>query len=263
MFFNLCLLLSGVLIASGAVLNQKTSTLDGRIVGGFEIDIKDVPWQVSLQTNGSHFCGGSIISSKWILTAAHCPFLNVDSDPERITVKSGTNFHQHGTESKVKRIIEDPKYFRPTRTYDFALLELENELKLDETRKAIKLADSNDHHVDGSMCLVTGWGKTKNASESTHMLRGVEIPIVPQNECNKAYEEISDITSSMICAGYMEGGKDTCQGDSGGPLVQFKNGEPILIGVVSWGNGCALPNFPGIYARVQTNRAWIHTFTGI
>lgn len=134
--------------------------------------------------------------------------LKADSDPEKLIVKSGTNFHQKGFESKVKRIIEDPKYFRQTRTFDFALLELENELELDETRKVIKLAESNDHHIDGSMCLVTGWGMTRNQSESTDMLRGVEVPIFPQDKCNKLYEEKGGITSSMICAGLIEGGKD-------------------------------------------------------
>lgn len=220
-------------IGAGSVLKQKTTYLDERIVGGFEIDIKDVPWQVSLQKNGSHFCGGSIISPKWILTAAHCMYVfhfspnqnlllelmlyyyyyhhsrNVNSDPEHLIIKSGTNFHQNGTESKVKRIIEDPKYCRRTRTYDFALLELESELELDETRQVIKLAEWNDHHVDGSMCLVTGWGLTRNASEPENILRGVKVPIYPQAECNKAYEKIGAITSSMICAGYKEGGKDS------------------------------------------------------
>lgn len=229
MLFNICLLLASFLIASVDVKVLKPK-MDGRIVGGFEIDIKDVPWQVSLHTNGSHFCGGSIISPKWILTAAHCTLYvssnisiitwanitlllsfhsrKIDSDPKRLVIKSGTNFHENGTESKVKRIIADAKYSNQTRTYDFALLELENELELDETRKVIKLAESNDHHIDGSMCLVTGWGSTRNENESTDKLRGVEVPIFPQEECNKLYEEKGGITSSMICAGYKIGQKD-------------------------------------------------------
>lgn len=184
--------------------------LDGRIVGGFEIDITSVPWQVSLQsTNKRHFCGGSIISSKWILTAAHCTTSElVESDPKRVTIKSGANVHREGAETKVKKIVDHPKYNKKTLDYDFALLELENELEFNSNRTAIKLADRTDQYIDGSMCLVTGWGNTKNSSESSQILRGVEIPILRQRECAKAYRKQGGVTARMICAAFKEGKKD-------------------------------------------------------
>lgn len=231
--------------------------LDGRIVGGVEIDIKDAPWQVTMQTMGRHLCGGSIIGSKWILTAAHCTTSpQVKSNPEKILIKSGTSSHREGVISKVKQIFDHPKYNDESVDYDFALLELETGLEFGDTRKAIKLAESNDHY---GLCLVTGWGDTLNGKASTHKLHGTEIPIYPQEKCKKAYRKQGFITERMICAGFQNGGKDSCQGDSGGPL----SCEGKLVGVVSWGYGCAKPKFPGVYARVQSVREWISEVTGI
>lgn len=183
--------------------------LDGRIVGGAEIDIRDAPWQVTIQRMGRHFCGGSIIGAKWILTAAHCTTSRqVQSNPEKILIKSGTSLHRNGPISKVIRIVVHPKWDVATVDYDFALLELETELKLDETRNVIKLAEIANHYSEGSMCLVTGWGDTHKSNESTQKLRGTEVPIYPQDNCNKAYRKQGGITDRMICAGFQKGGKD-------------------------------------------------------
>lgn len=183
--------------------------LDGRIVGGIEMDIRDAPWQVTMQTMGRHLCGGSIIGAKWILTAAHCTTSpNVQSNPEKILIKTGTSLHREGAISKVKRIVDHPKYDDSTVDYDFALLELETELELGETRKVIKLADSTNHYSEGSICLVTGWGDTHKSNESTKKLRGTEVPIYPQDKCKKAYRKQGHITERMICAGFQKGGKD-------------------------------------------------------
>nr|AAT66248.1 trypsin precursor [Mayetiola destructor]AAW21245.1 digestive serine protease I [Mayetiola destructor] len=268
MFIKICFLLASILIASGDVsLLTPKPRLDGRIVGGVEIDIRDAPWQVTMQTMGEHLCGGSIISKKWILTAAHCTTTSlVKSDPERVLIKSGTSLHRDGTKSKVKRIINHPKWDATTVDYDFSLLELETELELDETRKVIKLANNRYRYRDGTMCLVTGWGDTHKSNESTDKLRGIEVPIYPQEKCKKAYLKQGGITDRMICAGFQKGGKDACQGDSGGPLALWlggKTNDAELIGVVSWGFGCARPKYPGVYGSVSSVREWISEVTGI
>lgn len=85
------------------------------------------------------------------------------------------------------------------------------------------------------------------------------VPIVNQKKCARAYQNVGTITDRMICAGYDKGGRDACQGDSGGPLVA----NDVLIGVVSWGQGCAMANFPGVYSRVATVRNWINEYTGV
>lgn len=131
----------------------------------------------------------------------------VNNNPELITVKSGT--HASVFVAKVKQIIIHPEYSRQTRSNDFSLLELEDELTFDESKKAIELAGSNDRYADRSICLTTGWGETNNNDELSFTLRGVELPIYPQADCNKAYREIGGITERMICAGFRRGGKDS------------------------------------------------------
>lgn len=104
-------------------------------------------------------------------------------------------------------------------------------------------------------------GATQNASESNEKLRAVTVPIVSQSYCRKQYGRV--LTPRMICAGYRQGGKDSCQGDSGGPLTCVINNVRQLIGVVSFGAGCATPNYPGVYARVTAFRSWISQHSGL
>jgi trypsin len=87
----------------------------------------------------------------------------------------------------------------------------------------------------------------------------VTVPIVSHEECNKAYEEYGGITDNMICAAEVGGGKDACQGDSGGPLAV----GGFLVGIVSWGVGCALPNYPGVYSNVATLMRFVRQKTGV
>lgn len=106
---------------------------------------------------------------------------------------------------------------------------------------------------------MTGWGNTQSSTESTFWLRSANVPAVNQTKCSDAYREFGGVTDRMICAGYEKGGKDACQGDSGGPLVY----ENKLVGVVSWGYGCARPNYPGVYSRVASVRDWIKAQSGV
>ncbi|XP_054709106.1 trypsin-1-like [Uloborus diversus] len=106
------------------------------------------------------------------------------------------------------------------------------------------------------MATVTGWGTTSQGGSLSETLRAVDVPIMTDDECRKAYEDM--IEDSMICAGYEEGGKDSCQGDSGGPFVQrSESGVSTLIGIVSWGKGCAQPNNPGVYTETAHFMDWI------
>lgn len=130
------------------------------------------------------------------------------NDPTRIKIRTGANISWDGARSKVKRIFNHLKYNHITLDYNFALLELEDGFEFDEFRKSIELAASNDSYVDGSMCLVTGCGNTLNSEETPDILRGAEIPIFPQDKCKQNYKRKSEVTASMICAGFDEKGKD-------------------------------------------------------
>ncbi|XP_040171370.1 trypsin-4 [Anopheles arabiensis] len=228
-----------------------------RIVGGFEIDVAETPYQVSLQRSKRHICGGSVLSGKWILTAAHC---TDGSQPESLTVRLGSSRHASGgSVIHVARIVQHPDYDQETIDYDYSLLELESVLTFSNKVQPIALPEQDEAVEDGIMTIVSGWGSTKSAIESNAILRAANVPTVSQDECNQAYHKSEGITERMLCAGYQQGGKDACQGDSGGPLVA----EDKLIGVVSWGAGCAQPGYPGVYARVAVVRDWIRETCGV
>lgn len=182
-------------------------TPTGKIVGGFTLNIAQVPWQVSLQTrNGTHqFCGGSIIGDRWILTAAHC---RRGYTSGALYVRAGATHKYHeGILIEVKRFIEHTKFKPQFLDFDFALVELAAPLKFSGTIKSIPLPDFGDAAIEnGTRCLVSGWGETRNVNESDLVLRGAEVPIVGQKQCNRVYE--GKITARMICAGYKSGGKD-------------------------------------------------------
>lgn len=194
----------------------KKPLLDGRIVGGYIIDIEDAPHQISLQSRGSHICGGSIIAPKWVLTAAHCTNGGVASSYK---VRVGSSERTRGGEViQVVKIIQHKQFDYSNIDFDYSLLELSQEIRFDDTKQPIKLPSGDEHDVDGKMVKVSGWGNTQNSSESGSWLRETQVPLVNSDVCSEKYVMFGGITPRMICAGYLKGGKDACQGDSGGPL---------------------------------------------
>ncbi|KAL3986563.1 caspase recruitment domain-containing protein 8 [Sarotherodon galilaeus] len=213
--------------------------LNTRIVGGQVAPVGSWPWQVSLQRSGSHFCGGSLINSQWVLTAAHC-FQTTD--------QSGLS------------IITHPNYNSKTNDNDICLLQLSSPVTFTSYISPVCLAASDSTFYSGVNSWVTGWGNTGEGVSLPfpQNLMEVEVPVVGNRQCNCNYG-VGRITDNMICAGLSAGGKDSCQGDSGGPMVSKQNGRWIQAGIVSFGEGCARPNFPGVYARVSQYQTWINS----
>uniref|UniRef100_A0A6M2DY62 trypsin n=1 Tax=Xenopsylla cheopis TaxID=163159 RepID=A0A6M2DY62_XENCH len=225
---------------------------DGRIVGGQDTTIEEHPYQVSLLSGSFHNCGGSIIAKNWILTAAHC----IKSTDYNVRMGS-TIKGQGGVVIKSKKQYRHPDYNSGTIDYDFGLIELEESITAGNGAGIVKLADAGVELKPGTQLTVTGWGST-GSGPVTNILQEVFVPHVAQDVCEKSYP--GELTDRMFCAGYLgEGGKDSCQGDSGGPVVV--NG--IQHGIVSWGQGCALPNYPGVYAKVPAGRQWIKEISGV
>lgn len=234
--------------------SANSSKLHTDIVGGTEASVGEFPFIVSLQVNGfGHFCGGSLIKKNWVLTAAHC----VGDPIDKVVIgmhnlKDTTNVET----LTVKRVIPHPQYNEGTTDYDFALLELAS----NSVYEPITLNTAEiDVPVSGDafVATVAGWGVTKENSYSLpDLLQKVDVPLVSQASCNASY--VGHITDRMLCAGYDVGGKDSCQGDSGGPLIANSvDNHKYLIGVVSWGEGCAVAGHPGIYSKVSAAASWI------
>lgn len=189
--------------------SRKSYQPNGRIVGGFELNITDAPWQVSLQSEGIlHWCGGSIIGPQWILTAAHCLKSYVE-DPWPLRVRIGATYKDgEGDVIRIERIFMHPRYSQNPTDYDFGLIRLKSPIAFNDKATPIKMVDFGDAELpSGTNCLVSGWGSTMNPNESSNRLRGAEVPLVDQKLCNRAYN--GQISARMICAGdYENGGKD-------------------------------------------------------
>ncbi len=241
-----------------------TGTSEQEIVGGAVAPITAAPWQVSLQSAaGQHFCGGSIISPTWVVTAAHCV---ADGAPGRIVAGvAKISASATGQVRLIKRVVSYPGYTDPTVGKDAALIELTTPFELNATTvKAIKPLTSKDAvalSAPGVNATVTGWGATsEGATTLPDDLRTVTVPLLSLASANTSYNRT--LTADQLPAGLAAGGKDSCQGDSGGPLVVANGGEMMLAGIVSWGDGCARANLPGLYARVTSFSGWMDGYVG-
>uniref|UniRef100_A0A8C3X8F8 Transmembrane serine protease 9 n=1 Tax=Catagonus wagneri TaxID=51154 RepID=A0A8C3X8F8_9CETA len=231
----------------------------GRIVGGVEAAPGEFPWQVSLRENNEHFCGAAVISSRWLVSAAHC--FNEFQDPTEWVVYAGTTYlsglEASTVRARVARIITHPLYNSDTADFDVAVLELGGPLPFSRHVQPVCLPAATHVFPPRKKCLISGWGYLKeDFLVKPEMLQKATVELLDQALCANLYGH--SLTDRMVCAGYLDGKVDSCQGDSGGPLVcEEPSGRFFLAGIVSWGIGCAEARRPGVYARVTRLRDWI------
>ncbi|SNX64496.1 trypsin [Streptomyces sp. TLI_55] len=234
---------------------------DSIVVGGFPVDISDGPWTVALSsrdrfggTRAGQFCGGVAIGRTAVLTAAHCVGEDVlGAPPNRVrdfkVITGRTDLlSEEGREIPVRDTWVNPGYDPATNAGDFAVLSLAEPLSDDSL--ITMAADGDPAYAPGTEATVYGWGDVTGSGDYAHSLRAARIHVLSDSLCERAYPGTGDsayAADSMLCAGEEQGGRDACQGDSGGPLVA----QGRLIGLVSWGSGCALPGSPGVYTRVS------------
>jgi len=228
-----------------------------RIVGGQPASKNEYPWQVALVRTGrsSPFCGGTLISSNTVLTAAHCK----TSTSSFSVVVGEHDVTRSDGEQKISpsQWINHPNYNSNGNDNDFAIVRLSRDVTFSNTVMPACLPDSTKNY-DNVVATVTGWGTLSSGGSQPSVLYEVDVNTKSNAQCTSSSTAYSapDITSNMICAS--NPGKDSCQGDSGGPLVTKENNRYYsLIGVVSWGYGCAQSNAPGVYSRVTQQMGWI------
>jgi secreted trypsin-like serine protease len=234
------------------------------VVGGHIAKPGKWPFMVSLvdkntPTNrDAHFCGGSLISKRDVLTAAHCAF---PDDAGNLQVLVGTqDFAVGGRRVNVTRITQHPSYGTAGADSDVSVLRLaEDVTDIAPVAFMTTIAEEDQYASVDAMSYGMGWGEMEVKPHAPRRLHDVKVPIVDREVCNGPDSYNGDVDGTMICAGYKEGGKDTCQGDSGSPLVVRDAGKKwnLQVGVVSWGIGCAEPNYYGVYSRLATLGEWV------
>lgn len=272
-----------------SALAPAANAREDRIIGGTEVaSINDVPWQVGLinrdQSRGSvfygQFCGGTIINPQWVLTAAHClknykgSFLGVFAGNADLGVAPGTDVHTAATWKVHPNYTPNRNADLDIEYNDLALVKLASPLDLSApAMEAATLPTHIAHDVApevGDSIHVSGWGATITDELDIDypgypdVLREVDLEVLSNGEV-PCGEYSSSVWNSLyeICVGVDGGGKDTCWGDSGGPYIDDIDGdgdgstEPTLIGITSWGNGCAEAAYPGFATRVSSYVDWI------
>ncbi|XP_005392884.1 PREDICTED: transmembrane protease serine 11F [Chinchilla lanigera] len=239
------------------------SSSTARIVQGRETAMDgEWPWQASLQLIGSgHQCGASLISHTWLLTAAHC--FRKTKDPSKWIATFGTTITPPAVKRNVGKIIVHENYHRETNDNDIALAQLTTQVEFSNIVQRVCLPDSSLKLPPKTSVFVTGFGSIVDDGPTQNKLRQARVETIGTSVCNRTDVYDGLITPGMLCAGFMEGKVDACKGDSGGPLVYDNHDIWYIVGIVSWGQSCALPKKPGVYTRVTKYRHWIASKIGI
>ncbi|XP_076968893.1 transmembrane protease serine 4 [Tamandua tetradactyla] len=228
-----------------------------RVVGGEKASVDSWPWQVSVQYNRQHICGGSILDPHWILTAAHC--FRKHLDVFNWKVRAGADKLDSFPSLPVAKIFIIGFNTTYPKEEDIALVKLQFPLTFSGTVRPICLPFFDEELAPATPLWIIGWGFTEQGGgKLSDALLQASVQVIDNTRCNAedAYE--GDVTEKMLCAGILEGGVDTCQGDSGGPLM-YHSDQWQVVGIVSWGHGCGDPRTPGVYTKVTAYLNWIYS----
>lgn len=249
-----------LLLAAAVMTVAGSLTPAHAIIGGTVAPEGAYPFMAAIEdTSGFQYCGGSVIASTWVLTAAHCMVGTAAADVRVVTGRNNLNDTSKGQVLAASQIFVDPAYDGDG--WDAALIHLASPT----TSAPIALAGAADDYLEaaGTNVRVIGWGDQTPTLGllATSQLRQVDLQVVSDNQCAQTNFGMNKATS--VCAAALA--KDSCNGDSGGPLFSTTTAQPIEIGIVSYGTSCALPEFPGVYSEVNNSqiRSWITSVSGV
>jgi secreted trypsin-like serine protease len=238
----------------------------GAVVGGQDASPGEYP-AVARIVYGPFACTGTLIAPDTVLSAGHCSSITgaviatpASWPPQAIDVRIGGHRRGEGERVPVQRVVMHENYLA-TMGYDISLLKLATP----STKAPVKVSGAGETGIwsPGTLETIVGWGATEEGGNPPNVLQEANVPITTDQYCSDAYDDSFD-SQTMVCAGFPEGGVDTCQGDSGGPMFgRAATGELRVVGATSWGEGCARPGKPGVYARVGTDplQGWIRSHT--
>ncbi|KAJ9088376.1 hypothetical protein DSO57_1023726 [Entomophthora muscae] len=244
----ICLLVAGFLSAKVFELGG----VSHKIVGGEEVAPKfKYPWMVSLRYKIWHVCGGILYKDNLVISAAHCvigPIETWTADVHRHNLSKEAKA-EDGFEYGIRERTMHPEYLtNDDNGNDVSVWILDTE---SNSPTGVIFDSENISDDDNKMLKVVGWGTVSKGGKNSDVLLEIELPVFNKNACKGIYAKLD--TRSQFCAGFLDGGKDSCQADSGGPIFEMKNGIPVLVGIVSWGEGCAKKGFPGVYTRTSAD----------
>lgn len=255
----------GILVAAATMSASCVTSSDrnnSRVILGNDAFAGEYPHQVFLGTVKGELglpCGGTIINERTILTAAHCVYHDGELwDASRSYIEYGGVKLREMNRMTTAKFIRHPEYDPVTKDNDIAIVHLPRSLVFDAKTAPISLpSESSPELSSGHELVVTGYGRTAYRGRSAKQLQFAFVDYIDKSTCrtSTAYSD-NRISDNMLCAGFVEGGADACQGDSGGPLID--RDKNILIGVVSWGDGCGFANKPGVYTDVTKYIDWIN-----
>uniref|UniRef100_A0A3B4YJI6 Transmembrane serine protease 13b n=1 Tax=Seriola lalandi dorsalis TaxID=1841481 RepID=A0A3B4YJI6_SERLL len=263
-------LIQGAVKVSSSCPSQETVSLQcvdcgqqqstSRIIGGSIAKTGQWPWQLSLHFRGSHICGAVLISPVFAVTAAHCFPSKALAPSTQWKVYAGVVSQDNLPQPYlVEKILLNENYNSRTNDQDVALLKFTSPVVFNDKVQPVCLPTSGQQIPPGQKCWTSGFGTTEAGSGTVSKdLMEVSVDIIDTRVCNSPRVYGGAVTRNMICAGNLEGGKDSCQGDSGGPLVCQGDSRWFLVGITSWGAGCGERNKPGVYTKVSSVLPWIY-----
>ncbi|XP_055907216.1 transmembrane protease serine 9-like [Eupeodes corollae] len=238
-------------------------TTTRRIVGGKVAAVNELPWLTLITYNNTIQCGGTLINDRYVLTAAHCirGFDRQLFELKFLEYNTASSMDTVSVRRKISRVHSLKTYIPKTSDDDIAILKLSKPIDFDTTTVRPICLPPQGLDLTGETGTISGWGTAAATEEenSTIALQTTEVPILSNDQCLLVGMKLTD---NMVCAGrLLDGEINACQGESGGPLMVMDKKRHLLAGVISWGDGCAKPLKPGIYARVTRYLPWINKHT--